>query len=505
MSIPKEPRQLMINLMYLVLTAMLALNVSAEIFHAFKVLDEGNLASSNTVSASNDRLVRAIEQQIDAYPKYEPYRERVQRTQALRRELVEQVGQLRAELIEAAGGMQENGLPVRYKDKDISTKLLVDEGRGAELEQRVLATREHLLAQIDDPTERERLEAAIPLNIPALPAGADADDWATFTFRQIPVGAILPILSKFENDVRIAETTLLNHFFNELNVSEIKADKFAAMVSADQSYVIRGDRYRSEIFLSSYSSSADNITITVDGRALPVRDGRAVFERPAGDTGKKSHTAVITVTNPIDGSTERFERTFNYEVGERSVAVSADKMNVLYAGVDNPISISAAGIPSAEVRVGAEGTPLNKTGAGKYIARPTQPGTATITVSGGGLEPTSFPYRIKRIPDPVVKLGGKHLGGTMRIAEFRAQRGLIPVLENFDFDARCEVQGFQVTRVRKGDATNASNRGASYNDAARRLIGNSERNDIFLFDKVKARCPGDAAGRELPGLVFTLK
>ena len=495
----------MINLMYLVLTAMLALNVSAEIFHAFKVLDEGNLASSHTVSAGNDRLVQAIEQQIDAYPKYEPYRERVERTRFLRRELVEHVEQLRAELLEAAGGLQDNGLPLRYKDKDITTKLLVDEQRGAALEQQVRATRDQLLAQIEDPAERARLEAAIPLRIPELPATAKTEDWATFTFRQMPVGAILPILSKFENDVRIAETTLLNHFFNELNVSEIKADKFAAVVSADQSYVIRGDRYRSEIFLSSYSSSADNITITVDGRALPVRDGKAVFERPAGTTGKQSHTAVISVTNPIDGSTERFERNFTYEVGERSVAVSADKMNVLYAGVENPISISAAGIPSAEVRVRAEGTPLTKNGTGKYVAVPTRPGEATITVSGGGLEPTVFPYRIKRIPDPVVKLGGKHLGGTMRIAEFRAQRGLIPVLEQFDFDARCEVQGFQVTRVRKGDAANVSNRGAAYGDSARRLIAASERDDLFVFDKVKARCPGDAAGRELPGLVFTLK
>ena len=503
MSIPKEPRQLMVNLMYLVLTAILALNVSAEIFHAFDVLDTGLTDSSQTVEQSNEKLVRAIEQQIDAYPQYEPYRARVQRTQELRRELTELVTDLRTELLVAAGGLDEDGLPVRARDKDIPTRLLVDNGRGAELEQRVRSVRDSLLALLPV-EERDRLKNSIPLKINDLPARAKTDDWSEFTFRQMPVMAVLPILSKFENDARIAETTLLNHFFNELNISEIKADRFAAVVSADRSYIIRGDRYRSEIFLSSYSSSADNIEITVDGRPLTVRDGKAVFEASAGSVGKRRHRAVVTVTNPLDGSRETFERTFGYEVGERSVTVSADRMNVLYLGVDNPISISAAGVSSGDVRVNAEGMNLRRTENGKYLAKPSRVGQGSITVSGGGLEPTTFPYRLKRIPDPVVKLG-RTPSGSMNVGEFRAQRGLIAWLENFDFDARCTVDGFSMTRVRKGDALRATNRGGRFVGDAQRLVQNAERDDLYYFDAIKARCPGDEVGREMPAMVFNIK
>ena len=503
MSIPKEPRQLMINLMYLVLTAMLALNVSAEIFHAFDVLDSGLGDSSDTVERSNQKLIRAIEQQIDAYPQYEPYRTRVRRTQQLRAELTDWIADLRSELLDAAGGLDEQGIPVRARDKDLPTRLLVENGRGAQLEARVRSVRDSLLALLP-PAERDRLQQSIPLRIGALPARAETDSWSEFTFRQMPVAAVLPILSKFENDTHIAETTVLNHFFNALNVSDVKADRFAAVVSADRSYVIRGEQYRSEIFLSSYSSSADNLEITVDGRRLPVRDGRAIFEAPAGSVGKRQHRAVVTVTNPLDGRRETFERTFAYEVGERSVTVSADKMNVLYVGVDNPISISAAGVPSHEVKVRAQGLTLTPTANGRYTATATRPGAGSITVSGGGLEPTTFPYRIKRIPDPVVKLGKKP-SGSIGAAEFRAQRGLIPWTEGFDWDARCSVDGFTLTRVRKGDAARATNRGSRFTDTARQLVEGAQRDDLYYFDAIKVRCPGDAVGRSMPALVFTIR
>ena len=120
-------------------------------------------------------------------------------------------------------------------------------------------------------------------------------------------------------------------------------------------------------------------------------------------------------------------------------------MNVFYIGVDNPVAISAAGVPSAQLKVESAGAglTLNKQSGGSYIATVTNPGEATITLSGGGLTPTAFKFRVKRIPTPIPMLSDKR-GGMMPNGVFKAQQGVIPVLENFDFEAKCQIQSFNL-------------------------------------------------------------
>lgn len=187
------------------------------------------------------------------------------------------------------------------------------------------------------------------------------------------------------------------------------------------------------------------------------------------------------------------------------MTVSADKMNVFYIGVDNPISISAAGVASEQVLVTADGAQLRQVSNGKYVAKPARAGRATITVSGGGLPPTTFEYRIKRIPNPVIYLGDKR-GGKISVGEMKVHKGLRPVLEGFDFDAKCKIQGFEMVRAPKGrDVQVALNRGGNYGPEAQRIIDNTKRNDTYYFDKIKVKCPGDVAGRTMNSLIFHIK
>jgi hypothetical protein len=194
-------------------------------------------------------------------------------------------------------------------------------------------------------------------------------------------------------------------------------------------------------------------------------------------------------------------------VGERSVAISADKMNVFYIGVDNPISVSAAGISSNELKVNINGGggALTKTGTNTWNIRvATQTNDCDITVSGGGLN-ASKKFRVKRIPDPIAKLGNK-TGGEMGNGEFKVQPGLIAFLENFDFDARCEIQGFVlVKQSKKEDPVEAVNPGGRFDSRALNLVQQAKPGDIFYFDNVKARCPGDNAGRTINQLVFKIR
>ena len=504
MSIPKEPRQLLINLMYIVLTAMLALNVSAEVLHAFFAMDESLSESNRLVDGSNRNLVAAINDQADAYTQFAPYREKAKKVQSTARIFFDLVAKMKAELVEAAGGIGEDGMPVRKSDKDVTTRLFVIEGRGEKLKDQLLETRQKLLDLVDDPAARAAIGGGIPLKINDLPKGTDKKTWAAFQFQQMPVAAVMPVLTKFQNDVKMAETAILNHFADQLNVTTVKPDKFAPVISAEKNYVIRGEEYRGEIFLAAYSSTADNIAVKVDGRALPVEGGKAIFTAHPGSNGTRSHRMEITLTNPLTGEVETFTKQFTYEVGERSVTVSADKMNVLYRGVENPVSVVAAGIPSDEMRVSGTGVVLEKKANGKFVAKPGKANRATITVSGGGLAPTAFEYRVKSIPDPKVKLGNL-TGGTIPVAHFQAQLGLIPHLENFDFNVKAKIQSFELVRIRKGDAASAVNRGGRYGSKAKRLIENARRGDIFYFDEIKVHCPGDDHDRKMPGLIFNLK
>ncbi|MEO1262437.1 MAG: gliding motility protein GldM [Bacteroidota bacterium] len=504
MSIPKEPRQLMINLMYIVLTAILALNVSAEVLHAFFSMDDSMSESNRLMDGANRKLADAISEQADAYTQFEPYKEKAKQAQVIASEFFELVEKMKVEMVEAAGGIGDDGMPLRKADKDVTTRLLVKEGRGNNLKKKLLETRENLLSLIEEPAARANIGKAIPLKIKELPPESDKKDWAQFHFQQMPVAAVMPMLTKFQNDVRVAETAVLNHFAEKLNVTTVKPDQFTPVIASDKNYVIRGEQYKGEIFLAAYSSTADNISVKVDGRPLEVREGKAVFTSSPSSIGVRQHEMSIELTNPLTGQTETYSKQFTYEVGERSVAVSLDKMNVFYVGVENPVSISAAGIPSHLLKVNASGVDLAKQGNGKYVAIPQKTGRASITISGGSLQPTSFDYTVKRIPDPVMKLGNL-TGGKIPVSHFKAQKGLIPHLLNFDFEAKARVKSYELVRIRRGDAATARNRGGGYERDAKRLIENAKRGDIFYFDEIRVRCPGDDHDRKMPGLMFTLK
>ncbi len=513
MSIPKEPRQLMINLMYLVLTALLALNVSAEVMNAFFTLDKGINNSNAIVENTNQQILANIHKQADAYKndQNEAFRAAALQTNQITEGLVEYVEDLKTELFDAAGGPSEKdeAKPKRIKDKDVTTRLLVGldnkKGKGYDLEQQIIDTRTQLLDLVEN---NESIAESLPLKIDAEAVEkSDKDDWVGYNFLQMPVAAVFPILSKVQNDAKASATTILNHLFKQVSGEDIKFDAFEPVISASKGYIIRGETYEAEVFLSAYSTSASgNTRIAVNGNNLSVKEGKATYTtRPTG-IGTKQFNAEIFVTNPLTNETKSYKKTFEYEVGERSVAVSADKMNVFYIGVKNPISVSAAGISSNELRVSANGAggSINKTGSNSWEVTVSEPGECRINVSGGGLQDSKI-FRVKRIPDPVARLS-KSSGGAMGNGEFKAQGGVSAILDGFDFDAKCVIQGFNLTYVAKRqDPVPVVNQGPRYNQRSRDMVNRAKPGDIYYFDNVKARCPGDRAGRTINSMVFNIK
>ena len=506
MSIPKEPRQLMINLMYLVLTALLALNVSAEVMNAFFSLDKGMKTSGQIVDKSNDAVMASINKQADAYKNEsnEKWRANAKESDRISKEFVAYIEGIRTDLFAAAGGpnLKVEGQPKDIRNKDITTRIFVNDGLGEKIQQKIVETRQQLLALAEnDPA----VEATLPLSVEELPKNTKAKNWSEFKFKQMPVAAVFPILGKMQSDAKNSASAILNFCSVKVGGEDIKFDKFTPAVSAEKNYVIQGERYVADVFLSAYSSSADNISISVGGSGLPMKEGIARYETGTSGVGERTYNVSINVKNPLTGKTENYSKEFKYEVGQRSVAVSLDKMNVFYIGVDNPISVSAAGVSSNDVKVSPSGVTVNSQGGGKFIVRATTPGEATLTVSGGGASQT-FKYRVKRIPDPTPLLGAKHRSKAMANGEFKAQGGIASVLENFDFEAKCDIVGFEVTYLpKRQDPITKNNGGARWGGDVQEMINKARPGDSYFFDDIKTKCPGDPVARNIGGLAFKIR
>ncbi len=395
----------------------------------------------------------------------------------------------------------------------MTTRLLVlgpegnpDNALGPKLEKQIQETRDKLLALVDnDPA----IAGSMPLKVEEeWKNSKDKNSWTDWKFRQMPVAAVFPLLTKIQSDAKASSTTVLNHLFKQVSGEDIKFDAFEPVISAPKGYIIKGEKYSADVFLSAYSTSASgNTRISVNGASLPVKEGKATYETSGSKLGENKFSVKIDVVNPLTNETKSYSKEFSFEVGERSVAISADKMNVFYIGVDNPISVSAAGISSNLLKVGINGGggQLSQTGSNTWTVRVSQPtDDCKITVSGGEMN-ASKQFRVKRIPDPVAKLGNKP-DGEMGNGEFKVQRGLIAWLENFDFDAKCDIQGFNIVKVSKReDPVEAVNAGGSFSDKALSLVQSAKPGDTYYLENVKARCPGDQAGRKINSLVFRIK
>ena len=196
------------------------------------------------------------------------------------------------------------------------------------------------------------------------------------------------------------------------------------------------------------------------------------------------------------------------------IDIDLDKMNVAYIGVDNPLSMfvmGRSGIPvdlsKANITVeGAEAKLIGKNPRSQML-RVSKPGRFKIQVEfpETGTKAT-FEYRAKRVPDPIIKLSNMKTDGQIKSDEMRAEKGLIAIMQNFDFDCRCLVQSFDLIYIPKdGEMKEARHAGGKFTGTVLEYVQSAKPGDAYLFQNVKGRCPGDSAARRLNGLNFYVK
>lgn len=447
MALPREPRQKMINIMYLVLTAILALNVSAEVIEAFKTVDKSLQGSNANLTTANAVLYKSLEDKM----KDEQYKAQAaiwqpKAVQAKQHsdEIMKYIEQLKLELMQNAG-LKEDG-SFKEDNLDASTRLFETNGRGNELKAKLEEYKKKMLA-IDSSFEG-KFAANFPVNTDPVPSKeGGTKPFTTGYFHMTPTVAALTMLSKFQNNVKNAENTITSYIHSKIGAVEFVYDQFAAVVGQSSNYVMPGEKVTITAGVGAYSTAAQP-QITIGGAGVPVNaEGVAIREFTAEGGGERSMPVSVTYTKP-DGTKETKTFPIKYTVGTPGgAAVMLDKMNVFYIGVPNPVTI---GSPTGwdKTTVSMTGGTISGTGS-KRTVTVSAIGAASITVTADG-KPSKFDFRIKRIPDPIIKVGPSS-GGRMQAVIFRSQQFVRADLENFDFEAKFSVTGGTIYFSNPGD------------------------------------------------------
>ncbi|MBS1774913.1 MAG: gliding motility protein GldM [Bacteroidetes bacterium] len=454
MALPKEPRQLMINLMYLVLTAMLALNVSSEILHAFKTINQSITSSNGAIVEKNTKMYSdfdANQAEPGQEARIKPYNDRAKEVRAEAEKSVKFLEDWKEKIITESGGRETDGAIKREDNIDASTLLLVERKGGNEIRQRLLDLKKYMIDRVK-PEIRERMDKDLSIKT-ADPEKTDNNpqgDWATGYFYNMPTMAVITLLSKFQNDIRNSESVVVNELFNEAGSEQLKFDEIKAVALTSNSYALAGQKIEAQIMLAAYNKKINPSVSASTGRITKVENGVAYWETSASGTGLQKVKGTVSLN--MGSKVETREWDFSYMVGSTGASMQLDKMNVFYIGVPNPITVSAAGYSIEDISVSIPGANLAVTGKGKWDVTVTTPGKVMASINaktdGGVKQVGAMEIRVKTIPDPTAKIAGKS-GGTLATGIFKAQIGIPAVLENFDFDTKFVVTSFECSWLPK--------------------------------------------------------
>ncbi|MDR2126418.1 MAG: gliding motility protein GldM [Prevotellaceae bacterium] len=507
-----SPRQRMINMMYLVLTAMLALNVSNEVLDAFETIENRFGQSIDIVKQNNESRFSNfdIAAENSSVEKVKPWKDKAQQVKDKTHELTSYIDSLKKELIFRADGQKARlytGDFSKYKlenreDTDVGTQLLYgneeSKGVGYDLRDKIEKYKNHLIAILSESAHGEQLVSTIKgmLRTDDVSEGIDGTkDWVYATFYNAPAISDLAILSSISLDVRNCEAQMTNYLLEQIDASSFKFSNIQVAVIPNSSYIIKGTPLEASIFLAAYDPSVRPTAKIGSSVFNSNEEGKILYKSVQNSVGMHRLTGVVEYPGP-DGL-EQVKFDFPYQVGEAAAVISPTKMNVFYLGVDNPVEISVSGVPQEKISASCNGGQLRREGAG-YVVNPNAGSkTCEISVSAeinGVHQPMKAQmFRVKKLPTPNAVVSGI-TGKTATKGELAASQGLKASMpDDFEFDLKYTVTSFRVSITGSGgyEKEEASN-GAYFSQAQRNLFNNLRPGQRVFISDIKATGPGGA-------------
>ncbi len=496
-----SPRQKMINLMYLVLMAMLALNVSSDVLNGFSLVSDSLSKTTQNASHVNNDIYKAFDEQMKNNPaKVRQWYDKAQYVRGISDSLYNLAEELKEAIVRESDGEEGDVNNIKNReDLEASTQIMLapGTGRGKELRQAIVNYREKIIKMVTDKEKREIISSNFSTEVPTK-ARMMGKNWQEYMFESMPTAAAVTLLTKLQSDVRYAEGEILHNLISNVDVKDIRVNQLNAYVIPNSQTVVQGGKFSAQIIMAAVDTTR-RPTIYIGGQ--PIKSDKGLYEMVCSKTGDFTLNGFIEMLN---GDGEKVKRDFSqkYTVVAPSATVSADIMNVLYAGYDNPMSVSVPGIPSNKLHVTMTGGTLTQKGDGHYVAHPSNPGgEAVFTVSaqneGRTQEMGKFTFRVRKLPDPTAFIayategGEEHFtGGAISKQILMNTEGIGAAIDDGLLNIAFRVNSFEMLLFdAMGNAVPYKSNGSKFSDQQKAQMRGLARNKMLFIRDIHATGP----------------
>ena len=503
---PISPRQRMINLMYIVLMAMLALNVSSDVLKGFTLVGESLNRTTANAMKENQTLYDNFAEQLKQNPtKVRPWYDKAMAVKEMSDSLYDFAEQLRWALAREVDGKDGNPDNLENKeDLNASNVVMLSRytGKGQQLHDKIVAYRETMISYIADPREKAIIASNLSTDVPHTENNL-GKDWKQYMFEEMPTIASITMLTKLQNDVRNTESEVLRVLANNIDLKDIRVNELNAYVLPEATTLFPGQTFNSHIFMAAVDTT-QRPEIFVNGQRLTTE---GTYSFTVGGPGEYSFSGYLEMPNAAGEIIRReFTQRYNVIAPPVGATVAADLMNVLYAGFENPVSVSASGVPANKISLTMTGGSLTAQGNGKYIARPEKVGeTVTFNVTGvvnGRTQSMgAYSFKVRKLPDPTayITVGSDHFrGGRLSKADILGAKSLGAAIDDGLLNIPFRVLGFEAVFFdRMGNAVVSVSQSANFTEAQKEFVRELRRGQRFYLSRV--RCIGpDGIERVLP-------
>lgn len=408
-----SPRQKMIGMMYLVLTALLALQVSGSVLEKFVSINASLEKSSRTQSEENKKILKRIKDTAEESGNRAKDVEVLQKGAYLSKEakkIVAQIEALKKTLIELTGGTnKKTGAPKGLKNDSAVAHLMINEKKAKELQKMLngyMSQLSKLTGKQYAPIALDAKDSKMFKNDP----NQVGKDFAMLNFDHTPLGAALATLSQLETEVVYAEADALEILYRNVGAGDMKFDKLVAVVKPQSDTVAAGSQYQAQLFLAA-SSSGVSPTMSINGKPIPVVDGvgNITFTVKPGKYNKEGvarekFEAAIRLKTP-SGEETVLKENIEYTVVRPIVQIQAAAVEALYLNCGNELNIQVPALGTAYkpkfTATGADVVPGGKRGLVTIIPKSAK---VMLNIYSGGTLLEKKPFGVRKIPKPDIRL-----------------------------------------------------------------------------------------------------
>ncbi|WGD33651.1 gliding motility protein GldM [Olleya sp. YS] len=491
----QSARQKMINLMYLVFIAMIAMNMSKEVLSAFGLMNAKLIDNNQSADVRNAQFMQGLADKVEEQPaKYAPLKADADQITALGNDLSSYLEDLKGKMTATVKD------PSNYETMDGTDWL--DQyffngdkttPKGKEFLAKIAEYRNGVKAVLADNPDLKDIVADVEKKF-ATDKVTNNDgkqlEWLDYHYKGFPLVASLTKMTQLQSDIKTTEAEMLSSMLAGKLKVEASLTNFEAIVVADKTAFFNGEQFSGKIILGKNDKTLRADKVIVNGQELPedaMQAGQTLLKFPAGRVGEQKIKGEFQFKEGDSIITLPFESSYAVIPKPNAATISADKMNVVYRGVQNPMTISFAGVPDNKVQASANG--LSPKGGGKYVMTPGTGKEVTINVTGtlpdGTKVSDNAKFRIKDIPKPFGQIAGRAEGSLPRnnieIGTIKA------VFDDFDFDLPLTVTSFKF-KVPGQATVNVS--GNKLNGQAKAALRKARRGDAVQIFDIKSKSSG---------------